>query len=181
MEKLQLEQYVKEYGKDLFSFCKMLTKNQQEAEDLYQDTYLKAIELDNINQERNPKSYLLGISLNLWKNRKRKYAWRNRIARISSLWEESKLDQLPDEASTLDEQMIKKQEAAQVKELVRKLPEKMQVVVLLYYMEGQAVEEIAQILNIPQGTVKSRLYQARKRLEKEMEASTSWDRTSMIY
>lgn len=181
MEKLQLEQYVNQYGKDIFSFCMMVTGNRQEAEDLYQDTYLKAMELDNINQDRNPKSYLLSIAMNLWKNRKRKYAWRNRIVNICSVLEEDKLEQVPDEAISLDAQVIRKQEEALIKEMVRKLPDKMQIVILLYYMEEQTVEEIAHILKIPQGTVKSRLFQARKRLEKEMEANASWNETSMIY
>ena len=52
---------------------------------------------------------------------------------------------------------------------VLRLPDKMKVTVLLYYMEERSVEEIAEILRIPKGTVKSRLHQARKILRKELE------------
>lgn len=52
---------------------------------------------------------------------------------------------------------------------MEKLPDKMKVTVLLYYMEERSVEQIADILQIPRGTVKSRLHKARKRLEKELE------------
>lgn len=52
---------------------------------------------------------------------------------------------------------------------VSMLPDKMKVTVLLYYMEERSVEQIADILHIPRGTVKSRLHQARKILEKELE------------
>lgn len=181
MEKAQLEQYVNLYGKDIFSFCMMLTKNRQEAEDLYQDIFLKAIELDKINHDNNPKSYLLNIAVNLWKNRKRKFAWRSRIAKISFLSEESQIEQIPDEEQAVDEKVIKKQEQQLVRQLVKRLPEKLEIVILLYYMEEQPVENIAAILGIPQGTVKSRLYQARKKLEKEMEANESWNGILMNY
>ena len=56
-----------------------------------------------------------------------------------------------------------------VRNAVDRLPDKMKVTVLLYYMEERSVEQIADILRIPCGTVKSRLHQARKILEKELE------------
>ena len=45
----------------------------------------------------------------------------------------------------------------------------MKLVILLYYMDELTLKEIAQILKIPSGTVKSRLHQARKKITKEME------------
>lgn len=89
MEMLNLEACINEYGRALYSFCSYLACNRQEAEDLYQDTFLKALELGNrIDLEQNPKSYLLSIALRIWKNRKRKYAWRRRIADVQSMDEE---------------------------------------------------------------------------------------------
>ncbi len=52
---------------------------------------------------------------------------------------------------------------------VDKLPEKLRVCVLLFYMEELSVAQVAKTLKLPEGTVKSRLYQARKLLEKELE------------
>ena len=49
------------------------------------------------------------------------------------------------------------------------LPHRYRIVVLLYYMEGLTVAQIAAAVKIPEGTVKSRLYHARKILEKELE------------
>ena len=80
MNEIQLEQCINEHGKDVYAFCSQLTRNVQEAEDLYQDTFLKAVELaGRIDFGKNPKSYLISIALRIWKNRKRKYAWRKRI------------------------------------------------------------------------------------------------------
>ena len=90
MNKLQLEQCIKDYGKEIYSFCRYLTGNELETEELYQDTFLKAMEMiQTIDHENNPKSFLLSVALHLWKNKKRKYAWRMRIAQTESMVEET--------------------------------------------------------------------------------------------
>ena len=76
----ELEACIKEHGKDIYSFCCQLTGSRQEADDLYQDTFLKMVELlERLDIKSNPKSYLLSVAVNLWRNRKRKFAVRQRI------------------------------------------------------------------------------------------------------
>lgn len=169
MNKEQLENYIKDYGKEIYSFCKTLTKNKTDADDLYQDTFLKAIELNNIDTNKNPKSYLLGIAVNMWRSKKRRYARRERIAPMQSLSEDASIEQLLVSSKPLDELMIEKMEKEKVRTIIESLPEKMKLVILLYYMDELTLKEIAQILKIPSGTVKSRLHQARKKITKEME------------
>ena len=66
MNEIQLEQCINEHGKDVYAFCSQLTRNVQEAEDLYQDTFLKAVELaGRIDFGKNPKSYLISIALRI--------------------------------------------------------------------------------------------------------------------
>lgn len=169
MTELELEQCIKEYGKDIYSFCRHLTRNQQEADDLYQDTFLKVVELQQkIKWQESPKSYLLSVAVKLWKNRQRKAVWRNRIAPLIPLMDEQETiicgdELLPEERCLVDETIRTVQGA------VDKLPKKLKMCVLLFYMEEMSVREIAKVLNLPEGTVKSRLYQARKVLEKELE------------
>lgn len=67
MTNSELERCIQEYGTDIYSFCRNLTYNQQEADDLYQDTFLKAVELcERIHMEENPKSYLLSVAVRVW-------------------------------------------------------------------------------------------------------------------
>ncbi len=170
MTKTQLENCIWEYGKDIYSFCRNITSNLQEADDLYQDTFLKAMELiQQIDYEKNPKSYLLSIALRLWKNKKRKYAWRNRIANILSLTDELDLDINENSDFSPEDAFLKKEETSLVRTAVDRLPEKLKITTLLFYMEDLPVTQIASILKVPAGTVKSRLHQARKLLEKELE------------
>lgn len=166
----ELEQCIREYGGEIYSFCRYLANDQQEADDLYQDTFLKALELqEKIHLENNPKSYLLSVALRIWKNKKRKYAWRKRIANMQSTAEEPVADQAASADPSPEEQAIRRENAAAVRAAVNRLPQRLKVTVLLFYMEEQTAAQIAEILKIPVGTVLSRLYQARQRLKKELE------------
>lgn len=174
MTKAELETCIHMYGKDIYSFCRYLTGSIQEAEDLYQDTFLKAVELnEKIEAGQNPKSYLLAIALRIWKNKKRKYAWRKRIADVQALTDEKNIEQYGGMELSAEAQFLHKEEIQAVREAVAKLPQRFRAIVLLFYMEGLSVAETAQIVRIPEGTVKSRLYHARKILEKELEVVLS--------
>ena len=170
MTKQELELCIKEYGKDIYSFCKYLTCNGQEADDLYQDTFLMAVELlEKIEYKENPKSYLLSIALRIWKNKKRKFAWRKKIADIQPMIEGQGVELDREREVSLEEQMMKKETEEFVRNVVNHLSEKLKIVVLLFYMEGLCTREIAKVIKLPVGTVLSRLHQARKILKKELE------------
>lgn len=174
MEKRELEACINEYGRDIYSFCRHLAYDRQEAEDLYQDTFLKAVELEEkIDFENNPKSWLLSVALRLWRNRKRKYAWRKRIADVCPMIEEKDLETpvlcMEQEASP-EERILGIEERRAVSSAVGRLPERLKTVVLLYYMEERSTKQISDIMGIPVGTVLSRLHKARKILKKELES-----------
>lgn len=168
MIKSEMEKCIAEYGKDVFSFCCYLTSSRQEAEDLYQDTFLKVMELDELRQDKNPKSYILSIACMLWKNRQRKIANRMRLVRsedVSDIQE----SEFFEESSTPEDEVLKNEIKIQVRMAVNELPDKLKVIALLFYMEDRSIREIAEIVQAPQGTVKSRLYKARKLLHKQLE------------
>ncbi len=170
MNNMQLEQCIREYGKNVYAFCSQLTGNKQEAEELYQDTFLKAVELkEKMDWERNPGSYLISIALRIWKNKKRKYAWRNRIAGTEVFTEEMAGGESGRQEDSTEETFFRKEQQRQVREAVAKLEEKYRIPVYLYYSQQFTTEQIGKVLKLPQGTVKSRLYKARKLLKKELE------------
>lgn len=164
----ELEQCILLYGKDIYSFCMHLAKEKESADDLYQDAFLEATrKLASIRYEDNPKSYLLSIVIRLWKNRVRKQAWRNRIA--PQVAEEALEECMHIAEGDMVEQVVKEEEKVYLWRAVDGLSDTYRIPLLLYYMENQSVALIAKLLSIPQGTVKSRLYKARKLLEKELE------------
>lgn len=171
MNRQELEQCIDTFGNEIYAFCSRITCNKQEAEDLYQDTFLKAMELgEKIDVAQNPKSYLVSIALRIWKNRKRKFAWRQRIAGISVLVEEAvgegvqNTDKISPEENVLEWEL-----KVQVRQAVAKLDEKYRIPVYLYYTMEFSVEQIGNIMKLPKGTVKSRLHKARKLLKQELE------------
>lgn len=164
MNVTELEECIRLYGKDIYSFCRQLTHSKLEADELYQDTFLKTVEmLERIQPESNSKSYLLSVAVRLWKNKRRKYAWRNRIAGMESLTEE-KQDCIRGETCSPEEQIIEKEQNVILKKRVDELEDKYRIPIYLYYMEELSIQEIAKALKLPKGTVKSRLFRARELL-----------------
>ena len=161
------ERYLKEYGKAVYSFCLYLTHNRADADDLYQQTFLTAMEKNEIQENENPKSYLISIAVNLKNNQKRKFLWRKKkFERVES--ENFDLEAIADTASNTEEQIMQAEEIRMLREAVAELPEKMRIVVLMFYMEEMSILEIAEALQIPDGTVKSRLHQAKEKLSERM-------------
>ena len=171
MRQEELEQYIYDYGKDLYSFCRSVTRSREEAEDLYQDTFLKFYEIgEKLVIETNPKSYLMGISVNIYRNYKRKLSIRQRIAGTQQSVEEMEIEPMSD-ARLTEEKVIVQEESRLLRSAVIQLPDKYRLPVLLFYMEELSLTEIAVVLKLPEGTVKSRLYRAKKMLKQKLEKS----------
>ena len=167
MDQDLMEKYIVDYGKDIYSFCVYLTGSRDKADDLYQQTFLTAIEKGSLDDTQNPKAYLIAIAVNLWKNQKKKYAVRNKKANIIYL-EADNPEQLADGSESVEEQLIREEEKRLVRNLVNNLPEKLRIVILMFYMEDMSLSEISEALHIPVGTVKSRIHQAKSRLKERM-------------
>lgn len=168
MNKQLLEHYIEAYGTDIYSFCIRLTQNRELAEELYQDTFLAMCEKEDWKEEGNVKSYLLGITIKRWQNRKRKFAWRKRIAAEIPLSKEQGLEAFSADEN-LEQHMVSKEEQEAVWKAVYKLPEQLRIVILLYYMEDFKVAEIAEKLSLSISNVKSKLMRARRYLKQELE------------
>ena len=162
----ELESCIEVYGKDVYNFCLYLTRDRELAEDLYQDTFLIAIQKQKqIDDEASIKGYLLSISVHLWKNAKRKLAWRNRIAPMGQFEDVTE----PFLRYTEKDSVLEEEEKTVIRNAVLRLSEKYRIVILLFYMQELSQEEIANVLHIPIGTVKSRLYTAKQLLKSELE------------
>lgn len=174
MTVFELEQCIAAYGTEIYSFCLHLTGVRERADELYQDTFLVAMEhIGQLHNDAgaNPKSYLLSVAIRLWKNKRRKAAWRSRIAPEQSM-DAPGGDVLGTDAElteSIETEVLQAEERRCVRRAVLSLPEKYRIVILLFYMEELSIEEISAVQNIPKGTVKSRLHQARKLLKQQLE------------
>lgn len=173
MTEYEFEQFVQENGKDILRFCIMETGSREAGDELYQDTMLMLLrKREKLDSAGNVKAYALSVSLHLLRNRRRKYAGRERIAGFQSLesLREEAGDVIADSRSlTPEEEFARTEDIALVRETVRALPEKLREPLLLFYSSDMKMAEIAAILHIPEGTVKSRIRKAKSVIRKELE------------
>ena len=163
-----------EHMSSLYSAALRMTRNPADAEDLVQETYLKAYRgFGGFEDGTNLKAWLYRILTNTYIN-----AYRAKQRRP----DETDLDEVEDlylyrrlgglEAASpgrsAEDELMDLFTEAEVKEAVEALPEQFRMAVLLADVEGFSYKEIAEILDIPIGTVMSRLHRGRKQLEKRL-------------
>lgn len=166
----ELEQLLDQYGDSIYGFCLHLTGCKEQADDLYQDTFLKAIEvrqkikLSNMEQDLlAAKNYIIGIAIRLWK---KTLTRSKKMAHDVSLEDYLEYFINPEDVAL---QVEKRELYFHLYKVVKGLPDKLRIVVYMYYSLEMGIRDIAEALHIPQGTVKSRLYVAREKIAQEME------------
>jgi RNA polymerase sigma-70 factor, ECF subfamily len=150
-----------------------MTRSEAEAEDLVQETYIRAFRFRHqYTPGTNMKAWLFRILTNTFINQYRRKAARPQTTELDDV-EESILyrqmrDVSPGSASPDPEaELIDSTLSSEVKEALEALPEKFRTTVLLD-VEGFSYKEIAEMLDIPIGTVMSRLHRGRKFLQKRL-------------
>lgn len=170
MTSTEINHFINEYGTAVYRFCRSIARTREDADDLYQDTMLRAIEKSGrIEAANNPRSYLIGIAAKLWAYQRRRETRRERIAPTQEMNEEimqsaGSASQKTPELITLE---LERNEL--VRRAVAQLPDNMRIPVYMYYTAEMSVKEIAKATGVPSGTVKSRLYKARQAVRAIME------------
>ena len=174
MEHDEFERFVLESGKDILRFCRMTAGDEENGDELYQDTMLKLLEKrKRLDSAQNTKSYALSTAIYLWKNRKKKYTNRMRLVPTGSMEEMSDEGYEfsdPDNEASPEHIVLKQNEADVIRGLVAALPEKYRIPIYLYYSADLQIHEVAEIIGLPEGTVKSRMHKAKKQLKEKLEA-----------
>lgn len=169
MNQNELEKYVCAYGKDIYSFCLSMTKNTYDAQDLYQETFVKFYDVaDRKKTFSNVKSLLMSIAVNQYRNQKRKFVIRQNILGKPVALEENE-DIISSDDLTPVDKVIEEEKQAFVREAIKRLKDKYRMPILLFYMEELSITEIADILRLPEGTVKTRLFRGKALLRKTLE------------
>jgi len=157
-ERVALEVLYERHKAALYRTALAITRDTGTAEELLQEGFLRAIRhLDRIDLAP-------GASLRPWLHRiviNLAYDWCARRVRSAGPLE-AVVDKIAASSSLLPERVTERHEQeAVVAEAVAALPFKQRIVVILYYLHDMDLSEIAEVLNTPEGTVKSRLYYAR--------------------
>ena len=172
---------LEELQRDIYSFCRYLARDPNLADDLYQETVLQAFaNRERIDPNRNPKSLFFAIAIGKWRNLQRKTARRQAIA-PSTLLDE----RLPDTLPGSDPQAYAEKRSMQelLQEKIAALDDHLRIPLILFYFDACPQEEIANIMSLPVGTVKSRLHRGREVLREALSLSleTAADDRAVTY
>jgi RNA polymerase sigma-70 factor (ECF subfamily) len=142
------------YGRDVSNYAYFITKRKDLAEDICQDVFVKAYEhLDSFRGRSSVKSWLLSITRNTALDYL-KTAWMRRVQLFPSWFRQ-------DSQRSAESEWFGSEEKNRIWSLVLKLPRKQREVLILFAHYRLSMKEIAELLNISEGTVKSRLHRAR--------------------
>ena len=163
-----------EHMSSLYSAAVRMTRNAADAQDLVQETYLKAYRgFHTFEEGTNLKAWLYRILTNTYINAyraKQRRPEQSDVDDVEDLYLYRRLGGLEAAAAgrSAEEEVLDRFTDADVKEAVESLPEQFRMVVLLADVEGFSYKEIAAIMDIPIGTVMSRLHRGRRALQKAL-------------
>jgi RNA polymerase sigma-70 factor, ECF subfamily len=150
----------------LLRVARRITGDPTDAEDLLQETLIRAFRAVDRFDGRHPRAWLLTILRNTWRNM-------NRRARPRLLDDQDDILSVPaagaDGRSGAEEQVLDGVLDADLAAALRDLSANQRAVVVLVDVDGLTYREAADVLGVPSGTVMSRLHRARKRLRKRLE------------
>jgi len=151
---LYFAELYEKYATDVLRMCYFYLADRQKAEDVCQDVFVRLITTNPDLQEGREKAWLLKVAMNrcrdLWRG-----AWLKRVVLGSPVFE---LVPAPDEYGQLADQQ-------EMMAAINQLPAMFKEVILLHYYQGYGITEIAEMMDLPEGTISSRLSRGRKKLE----------------
>tara|TARA_Y100001970_G_scaffold109843_1_gene137185 strand:- start:759 stop:1385 length:627 start_codon:yes stop_codon:yes gene_type:complete len=173
-DQAEFESMAMPFMDQLYSHALRLTKNSSDAEDLVQETYLKGY--------RAFSSFKEGTNLRAWLFRILTNSFINNYRKKQRGFEEEDFDEVDDlylhrrlgsiQNSTLgmsaEDMLFERLTEDEIKDAVENLPTQYREVVLLADVQGFSYKEIAEILEVPDGTVMSRLHRGRAKLQKDL-------------
>jgi len=158
------------YKDKVYQLCYRMLGNRAEAEDIAQDAFIRAyINIERFDVSKKFSTWLFRIATNLCIDRIRRkkpdYYLDAEIAGSDGL---TMYSQIPDASRPPDVEVA----SVEIQDIIQKemlaLPEKYRSVIILKYIEELSLQEISEILDLPMGTVKTRLHRGREQLRKQL-------------
>jgi len=157
LEDDQLETLIKTYWSDVWNFIYVMTRNRSTSDDLTQETFIRAFRsLSAFRGESSYRNWLLQIARNLTINYRRS-AFVRRMVFLDAPY-------LLKTASSAESEFLRQQHITDIWHQVLHLPAKFREVLVLDAKYDLSIQEMANLLHVPEGTIKSRLSRARARM-----------------
>jgi RNA polymerase sigma factor (sigma-70 family) len=150
-----------------FNYARWLTRNDAEAEDVVQDACVRAMRFFSSLRDEQARAWLFAIVRNTWYSRASRRSNAPEVAPLTSGHE------WPDEALDPEALLVQQHAVERVQTALEQLPIDFREVIVLREIEGMSYKEIAGVVQVPIGTVMSRLARARERLLAVLKAPTA--------
>lgn len=166
-------QLVWPFRADVFRVAQFLSRNRATAEDLTQETLLKAFRgIDRLKAGLGVRAWLMQILRNTWLDRVRSTAGRPQEVSLGELFTdpEAQDTSAADAMATWGDAkaVLEAFSDNQVIDALQELPEEIRWTLLLVDVEGLSLQEAAEVLNVPTGTIKSRGHRGRRMLREKL-------------
>jgi RNA polymerase sigma-70 factor (ECF subfamily) len=163
------EQLVRRYEREIYTYLRRFLGDAQEAEDVFQATFLSVhLRIDQFEQGRRFRPWLYAIASNkaidFMRRNKRHQIGSLNTALSNSDGDETLMHKLPSDQVPPDEFAERNENAARVREALSQLNEPTQQLIQLAFFQEMKYADISEILKIPVGTVKSRVFTAIRKL-----------------
>lgn len=165
--KIDLTELYDEYGRYIYHLCLKLTRNKEEAEDLMQDVWVKVVrysgKMDNVDRM---KAWLTTICMNTFRDRYRKDVRRSKhVMHQPETLDVPILDLVPSDSPTPGEMIEQNDIQLMVQQKIGQLDGIYRTTIEYFYVYQYSLIEIADLMKVSIGTVKSRLFRAKKYLK----------------
>jgi len=163
------------YAPRLRAFFRGRTQNHEAADELFQETMVVVWQrAGSFNGSCRPSTWILGIAYHKlldWRRRAQRGLFRESAAGD----EQEEREDVPDDSADVHAQVEREMLIGCVREALSRLPDEHRLVMELAFQQGLSYGEIAQMLNIPAGTVKSRMFHAKRKLKELLEQQGKGD------
>ena len=162
---MNFKEIIENNKQNVRNIIRLITK--ETNEDLEQEVFVKVWKnQDKYEEKGNFKTWINTIAKNLSKDYLKSA---DKKEQINSTADEEVLNSIKDNKATPDGTLMAKIRQKRIIQAIDSLKPKLKEVIMLYDIEGYSYEEIAEKLNVPMGTVKSRIYNAKKELALQLE------------
>lgn len=172
-DRLAFGELVELYKDKLYNLGYRMLGNPQEAEDVAQEAFLRAYKnLDSYNSKHKFSTWIYRIATNLCidKMRKKKADY-SLDAELDGLDGGDMYARLAAPTETPEEETVRTETRAEVQQAIENLPDNYRAAVILKYLHDMSLQEIADILEVPVSTVKTRVHRGREALRHELKQS----------